>query len=102
MNQEAITAALLGLPVIVGVIQALKIALYIPNRILPLLALAFGVAFTVGGAVWSPGPIDVDAGYFEQVIAGIVLGLAASGLYDVTAMNLDDRKNDSPTPPPTR
>ena len=96
MNQEAVTASLLGLPVIIGVIQVLKALLVIPNNLFPVIALALGVAFTVGGSVWEPGPITVAASLFEQVIAGIVLGLAASGLYDTAAMNIDETKRETP------
>jgi hypothetical protein len=87
MNTEAIAAALVAVPILVGIIQAIKAQFDdLPGGLIPLVAVALGIAFTVGGAASEPGSVQVgDPTMFAQIVAGIVLGLASSGFYDVSS-----------------
>ncbi|MBE1554711.1 hypothetical protein H4683_001789 [Filibacter limicola] len=60
------------IPLIIGMVQLLK--LYgMPKRLLPIVALVFGV---VGGIIYVY-PHDIKAG----TLVGLMMGLSASGLY---------------------
>jgi hypothetical protein len=65
---------LAGIPVIVGLIQVAK-PFITDTRLLPPIALVLGVAVNVGIAAATAGNIGLS------VLIGIVVGLAASGLY---------------------
>lgn len=71
---EIISVQFLALvPVVVGVVEALKRGLKIPSRAVPLVSLVVGV---VGVYLSSHFVISGD-----NVLAGIAIGLTASGLY---------------------
>ncbi len=59
--------------IVIGVCQALKFANF-PTRFMPLLAIALGIG---GAFIFGDTPASLE------IISGIVLGLASSGLYDV-------------------
>ncbi|PAV27833.1 hypothetical protein CIL05_19995 [Virgibacillus profundi] len=60
------------IPLIVGLVEVLKRS-GLPKRLLPIAALLFGVA----AGIFYVFPNDLKSG----IIAGIVMGLSASGLY---------------------
>lgn len=62
----------LAIPVITGVVQALKVA-FLPGKFAGLLSIVLGVLFSCG--------IN-HAVTFETVVMGVVFGLSASGLYE--------------------
>lgn len=59
----------------IGLVQVIKQASNLEDRFAPLVSLLVAVALTVG-LFASKGALDADA-----VLAGIVFGLSASGLY---------------------
>jgi len=61
-----------AIPVITGVVQALKMA-FLPSKLAGLLSIILGVLFSFG---------TNHAVTFETTITGVVLGLSASGLYE--------------------
>ena len=63
----------LAVPLIIGIVQALKKAFKIRKRFVPLLSLALGICAGV--------TLHHGEHLFRGVIEGTVWGLAASGLY---------------------
>lgn len=71
------------IPLIVGLVEVLKI-LKLPNRLLPLASITFGLA---GGIFYvEPGNIKVG------IIVGLMLGLSASGLYSSSKNMFEKRE----------
>ena len=71
-----------AISVITGVIQALKIA-GLPSRFAPLLAIAFGIAFSAfANTVFN----------FQTVLFGIITGLSSMGLYDGVKVGTSEGK----------
>lgn len=68
------------IPLIIGLVQILK-TLGLKKKYLPLAALIFGL----GGGIFYIYPDDIKGG----VIAGLMLGLSASGLYSGTKSALE-------------
>ena len=66
---------LAGVPVLAALIQAIKIALPLPDRFWPLLSIVLGIAYNLALAALLAQPLGVAA------VIGLVAGLAASGLY---------------------
>jgi hypothetical protein len=64
-----------AVPVIVALVAAIGAAVPVPRRFLPLLAIAIGVAWNSFAAA-ALGSIS-----WHALLAGVVVGLAASGLY---------------------
>lgn len=60
--------------IVIGLTQVVK--RFVPERFIPLLSIVFGVLLAVAGS-W---------GYFSAgvIVKGIVIGLSASGLWDVS------------------
>lgn len=94
---------LLTVPAIVALTNLAK-RTGLPSKLAPLVSVLAGVAVACGDA-YSTG-----AGYLDAVARGIVLGLTASGLYDLmpgepkaTTVNVYGRQKDkhSETPAPT-
>ena len=59
-------------PIIIGLTEILKRAGWLNSRYVPLLAVFFGLSF----AMWVGGP--------EAWLDGIIAGLTASGLWDIS------------------
>jgi hypothetical protein len=64
----------LVIALVTGATQALKMAFKIPSRFVPLISIAFGVGFIALG----------DVTVQDIIITGITVGLASSGLYDIS------------------
>lgn len=73
-----LTPALLALvPVIIALTEAVKRIFVLPERLAPVVSMVFGVS---GAFV----PIfGVDADLLTTVYYGLIVGLSASGIYDV-------------------
>lgn len=74
------------LPAIVALVNAAKTA-GLPSRAALLLAIALGVGLNLATWAWA------DYGWFTAASSGLLLGLGAAGLYDLTP---------STSPPPRR
>ena len=69
---------LASVPAIVAVVNLAK-RLGLSGEVSLVLAVALGVAFAVGDHLWGA------TGWYEAASSGLILGLGAAGLYDVTA-----------------
>jgi hypothetical protein len=91
MNDTAVLATSLALPVLIGVIEAIKRA-GCPRRLLPLIALALGIG---GGVAWAAThpPVTGDA-VVMGVLYGAMIGLSSVGLYSgaTNTFRPDDRE----------
>jgi hypothetical protein len=73
---DLILIGLPAAPIIVALVAAIGQALpSMPRRAYPLLSTALGIAWNVAAAATAGEPLPVAA------LAGVVVGLAASGLY---------------------
>jgi len=70
---------LLLVPVVVGLVQAMKVADILPSRFAVLAAIGFGIL----------GVITLGSFSGANVIDGIVVGLTAAGLYSGTRATLN-------------
>lgn len=76
MELELIVSGMAAAPVIVGLVAATGSAFRaVPRRMYPALAVAYGIVWQ-SAVAWALGDWDGSA-----PLAGIVVGLAASGLY---------------------
>jgi membrane associated rhomboid family serine protease len=76
VEQFEVVTGLAATPVVIALVAAIGRAFPgIPRRLYPLVAIAFGVAWTVLAAA-ARGHVS-----WETPMTGIVVGLAASGLY---------------------
>lgn len=66
------TAITLTIPLIVGMVAAIRQMVPLPSRALPLLAVGTGVALSL---LADPDP------WRQAILTGVMMGLAASGLY---------------------
>lgn len=73
---DAVTT-LATVPAIVAIVNWLK-ALGLPPRGALFAAVLLGVGINIAGYVWA------DAGWFTVASSGLLLGLGASGIYDLT------------------
>ena len=69
---------LASVPAIVAVVNLAK-RLGLSGELSLVLAVVLGVAFAVGDHLWG------TTGWYEAASSGLILGLGAAGLYDVTA-----------------
>ena len=69
---------LASVPAIVAVVNLAK-RLGLSGELSLVLAVVLGVAFAVGDHLWGA------TGWYEAASSGLILGLGAAGLYDVTA-----------------
>lgn len=84
---DPITATAIGsVPVIIAAVAAIKITARPSRRLLPLTAVACGIALNVFGAAIAGDPP------LPAVALGIVAGLAAAGLYDQRAIVTSNRR----------
>lgn len=60
--------------IVAGITQAFKMAFKTPSRFIPIISIISGVL------ILSLGKLPIQ----EMIITGIIVGLSASGLYDVT------------------
>ena len=63
----------IAIAMVTGMTQVIKLATGVPTRFAPLLSVLFGMFFI--------GLTDVSAS--DMVITGVIVGLSASGLYDI-------------------
>ena len=78
--------------VIVAVVQAIKMALpVIPHRTLPLLAMLAGV----GVQIVQVADNGQDVAWVSTIIAGLIVGIAASGTFNVIKDNLPGRADEA-------
>lgn len=87
-----VNVALLGflVPVVVGVVQAVKLLVAQPTimtRVSPVLSILLGIL-----GVWIL-PTDLQTGM--RVITGVLVGLAASGLYSVAKTTTEAINDDN-------
>lgn len=71
---------LAGVPIVIGLVEVLK-KTGLPNRMLPLLALILGILYS-----FFVFPIGTEA-----VLQGLVVGLAAQGLYRGTKVLVNNK-----------
>lgn len=71
------------IPVITGVVQALKMA-FLPSKFAGVLSIVLGVLFACG--------IN-HAVTFETVVMGVVFGLSSAGTYDITKMGINKTRS---------
>jgi len=76
---EITTQFLVLVPVIVGLVQAIKMTGFLSSQFTPIVAMALGVVVV--------GTVDAFTG--ANVLQGIVVGLTASGLYSGTRATLN-------------
>ena len=75
MNDELLLTGIAAAPIIVGLVAAVGGAIpAIPRRSYPLLAITFAVA-------WHCALAPAGASTWQAALSGVVVGLAASGLY---------------------
>lgn len=67
-------------PIVVGLVEVLKQAKDIESRYAPLASLVIGLVLSVGSAVLLGQELATS------VIVGLIAGLSASGLYDVSSL----------------
>ena len=68
------------IPVILGLVEFIKVRLQLEGRVVELLSLVIGVLFAV---MYKAAELYPEVGtWVYAVVAGIAVGLAASGLYD--------------------
>jgi predicted RND superfamily exporter protein len=79
METEALIG-LAGAPVVLALVAAVRQAVNLPTRFLPLLAVALGVAWNLG----LKGADVPDINWGTAAILGVLSGLSASGLYSGT------------------
>ena len=78
VRSQQLVAAAAAVPLIVAVVELCK-ALGLPTRLAPLAAVVVGLALGMLGTLVAFYPAARP--WLEGVLGGIVLGLAASGLY---------------------
>ncbi len=61
----------IAIAIVVGLTEVLKRAGGIPSRFIPLVSLAFGLA------------VAYFSGATDPIISGLIVGLSASGLFDI-------------------
>ena len=71
------------IPVITGVVQALKMA-FLPSKFAGLVSIILGVVASCG--------IN-HAVTFETVVMGVVFGLSSAGTYDITKMGINKTRS---------
>ena len=65
-------------PTIMVLIGAVRTALRLPDRFIPLMAIALGIAWNVA----AKASTEVDVTYLEAGMIGVLSGLAAIGTYE--------------------
>lgn len=71
------------IPVITGVVQALKMA-FLPSKFAGVLSIVLGVLFACG----------INHGVtVESVVMGVVFGLSSAGTYDITKMGINKTRS---------
>lgn len=73
MEEDVVLVGMAAVPIITAIMQAVKI--FLPDKAIPFAAMATGVAWNVGLTV---GTDEWDR---TVIFLGLVIGLAASGLY---------------------
>jgi hypothetical protein len=73
MEEEVLLVGMAAVPIITGILQAVKG--FIPDKLVPFAAMTIGVAWNVG---LTAGTDEFDR---TAIFLGMVIGLAASGLY---------------------
>ncbi len=71
----------IAIALVTGITQALKMAVKIPSRFVPLISIVLGLALI------SLGNVSLQ----DTIITGIVVGLSASGLYQVGKKTIMDK-----------
>ncbi len=73
MEEDVVLVGMAAVPVITGILQAVKS--FVPARFLPFAAMSIGVVWNVGLTA------GTDEFARSTIFLGVVIGLAASGLY---------------------
>jgi len=73
---------LASVPAILAIVQLLKNAGVVVGKWAALVSLALGIIFTLADYGFLGG-VQTPAGWYGAVLAGVVLGLSASGVYEV-------------------
>lgn len=72
--------AIASIPAILAIVNLLK-SIGFPAKLSPLAAVIIGVALNLAVWAWA------DYSWFSYATQGLIFGLAAAGLYDVTKLN---------------
>ncbi len=94
MDENVVLGGMAAIPFIVAIVGGLKS--FVPPRTVPFVAMVIGVIWNVGLTV------GTDEFSREDIFLGMVIGLAASGLYSAGTSVVDeiqDRRNGGDDPP---
>lgn len=83
--------ALVGAPVVSGIVQAVKYTGKVPGNFLPLIAIGVGVVLGLIAYLVSKDPL--------MVVSGLSAGLSAPGVYEATNKVVAVMQGDTGTPP---
>lgn len=94
-------AIVVGVPLIVAIVAVIKQALTPDSKYVPVISMVIGLLVSLGDAVFNSGSVSKAADW-NAALQGVVLGLSASGLYDVGSNILPGKNNtpDAPVSPP--
>ena len=84
MEENVTLAGMAAVPIITAALQAVKP--FLPKRVLPFVAMVMGVAWNVG---LTAGTDEFDR---TTIFLGIMIGLAASGLYSAGRAVVDETR----------
>jgi len=70
----------IAIAVVVGVVEAIKRALNVDSKYIPLVSLVFAIFFAI--------IFKGDMKLAETIFTGIIVGLSASGLWDVSVKSI--------------
>jgi hypothetical protein len=87
-NNYDITGAVAIVPIILAIIQALKM-IGMPNKYSPIASIALGI---IVGFIFRHETADLS----QTILAGVTYGLSASGLYSGVKSTSETIKNDPP------
>jgi predicted RND superfamily exporter protein len=82
IDHPQILTGIAAVPIIVALVAATGAAFGVPRRFLPILAVGHGIAWNVAAAATFGEPLSPAA------LGGVVVGLAASGLYSAAVKPL--------------
>ncbi|MFB1098640.1 holin [Terribacillus sp. JSM ZJ617] len=86
--EEVMTFASIISPIVIALVQLIKVTITVNNRYLPLISLLIGIL--VGFLAWPFTELDVVL----RLWSGGFAGLAASGLYSLGKKTISNNNND--------